>query len=82
MGSGFNMPDGCYESDIPGWNDIEIDYLFSCEECNCEWEELVDVDPTSQCDFESTCPDCGTLEVVKGYHHDQECRDRAEASDW
>lgn len=65
MGSGYNMPPGCYESDIPGYNDIEMDVEFQCdnEDCGNEWTEAdVAVDPTSGGhDVEAVCPECETL---------------------
>lgn len=62
MGSGFNMPDGVYERDIPGYTDIEVDILFTCEvtdDCG-EWEESdVTVSPGGGHDVEAVCPTCG-----------------------
>jgi hypothetical protein len=36
MGSGFNLPPGCYESDLPGYNDVDGEVEFECETDDCE----------------------------------------------
>lgn len=60
-----NLPPGCKLSDIPGWNDIEMDIEFQCdnEDCYHEWTEPdMTVDPTSGGhEVEATCPECKTL---------------------
>jgi hypothetical protein len=65
MGTGWNMPDGVTESMIPGYNDIEMDVEFHCdnEECYHEWTEPdMTVDPTcGGHEVEATCPECKTL---------------------
>lgn len=65
MGTGWNMPDGCTESMIPGYNDIEIDIEFQCnnEDCGNEWTESdMTVDPTcGGHEVEAVCPECETL---------------------
>lgn len=63
MGSGFNLPPGCYESDLPGWHEVEDDVTFTCSnpECKHEWVESdVTVDSRGGHDVEATCPKCGT----------------------
>lgn len=58
------MPDGVYERDIPGYNDIEVDILFMCEGTDLcgEWEEAgVTVDSSGGHDVEAVCPTCGEL---------------------
>lgn len=77
MGSGFNMPDGVYERDIPGYNDIEVTVPFTCgnEDCGMEWEENdVPVDPDCECDCEAVCPGCGTQTTVSYLHNDHASR--------
>ena len=60
MGSGYNLPPGCYERDLPGYNDIEVDVDFTCSGCDAEWSESdVTVDARGGHDVESTCPSCG-----------------------
>jgi len=60
MGSGFNLPPGCYESDLPGWHDVEVDMDFFCEGCDHTWtEEDVTVDARGCDDVEAECPKCG-----------------------
>lgn len=65
MGTGWNMPDGVTESMIPGYNDIETDVEFQCdnEDCGNEWTEAdVTVDPTSGGhEVEAVCSECETL---------------------
>ena len=57
--SGFNLPDGCYESDLPGWHDIQTDVAFTCKECGHEWiEHDMTVDERGGHDVESDCPEC------------------------
>jgi hypothetical protein len=74
MGSGFNMPDGVYERDIPGYNDIEVDITFECnatDKCG-EWpEENVTVDKEGGHDVEARCPQCGEL-VTSFYSGDDD----------
>jgi hypothetical protein len=64
MGS-WNMPDGVTESMIPGYNDIEMDIEFQCNngECFHEWTESdMTVDPTSGGhEVEAVCPECNLL---------------------
>lgn len=57
-----NLPPGCKLSDIPGWNDIEMDINFDCE-CGNEWTEKdMTVDPSSGGhEVEAVCPECNTL---------------------
>ena len=67
MGSGFNLPPGCYDSDLPGWHDVERDVDFECanEECGHEWTEVdVTVDSRGDHDVEANCPECKTLKVA------------------
>jgi hypothetical protein len=60
MGSGFNLPPGCYESDLPGWHDVEVDMDFFCSDCDHEWTESdVTVDARGCVDVEAECPKCG-----------------------
>jgi hypothetical protein len=67
MGSGWNLPPGCYESDLPGWHDVEVDMDFFCEECDHEWTESdVTVDARGCDDVEATCPKCEKT-VTKDY---------------
>jgi len=60
-----NLPPGCKLSDIPGWNDVEMDIEFHCdnEECYHEWTEPdMTVDPSSGGhEVEAVCPECKTL---------------------
>jgi hypothetical protein len=73
MGSGFNMPDGVYESDIPGYNDIEANVSFYCDGTdNCgEWvEEDMTVDSRGGHDVEANCPVCGEL---VSYFYENDC---------
>jgi hypothetical protein len=60
MGSGYNLPPGCYESDLPGWHDIEVDLDFCCDSCDREWTEHdVTVDSRGEDGLESECKECG-----------------------
>jgi hypothetical protein len=64
MGTGYNMPDGVTERDIPGWNDIEVSINFTCEltdDCGDWTENDVTVDACGGHDVEATCPVCGEL---------------------
>jgi len=61
--SGFNLPPGCRESDLPGYNDIEVTIAMTCQECNSEWnEEDVPVDARDgmTTDVDGECPECVT----------------------
>ena len=80
MGSGFNLPDGCYESDLPGWNDIQVTLGFQCaatEGCGDWDEEDVTVDPGGGHEVEAVCLVCGA--TVKrdydGHESDYDERD-------
>jgi DNA-directed RNA polymerase subunit RPC12/RpoP len=67
FGSGFNLPPGCYERDLPGYNDIEVDMDFFCSDCDHEWTESdVTVDERGCDDVEAECPECGKT-VSKDY---------------
>jgi hypothetical protein len=59
--SGYNLPPGCFERDLPGYNDIDVDIDFICEETDdCgEWTESVSADPRGGYDVETHCPVCG-----------------------
>lgn len=62
FGSGYNLPPGCYESDLPGWHDTEVDIMFYCDatEACGDWEEKdVTVDSRGGHDVEAECPVCG-----------------------
>jgi hypothetical protein len=65
MGTGWNMPDGVTESMIPGYNDVEMDIEFQCdnEDCGNEWTESdMTVDPTcGGHEVEAVCPECEKL---------------------
>jgi hypothetical protein len=67
MGSGYNLPPGCYESDLPGWNDVEVDIRFECdatEDCG-DWDQEVTVDSRGGHEVEAACPVCGaTVETT------------------
>lgn len=56
------LPPGCSYSDLPGWNDIDIDFTFDCPDCG-EFEECVTADGHGS-EVEGTCPDCG--KTVRG----------------
>lgn len=72
--TGYNMPDGVTESMIPGYNDIEIDIEFQCdnEDCGNEWTESdMTVDPTcGGHEVEAVCPECETLVKFNWEPHD------------
>ena len=38
MGSGYNLPDGCYDSDLPGYHDYEETVSVICPECDREFD--------------------------------------------
>jgi hypothetical protein len=72
MGTGYNMPDGVTERDIPGWNDIEVSINFTCEltdDCGDWTENDVTVDACGGHDVEATCPVCGEL-ITQFYGED------------
>lgn len=54
------LPPGCSYSDLPGWNDIDIDFTFTCPDCG-EFDECVTTDDKWGGEVEGTCPDCGKL---------------------
>lgn len=65
MGSGYNLPDGCYESDLPGWGDKEVEGEFECpnDKCQSEYafsaEVLIDGGYRNVQEVEVECPTCG-----------------------
>lgn len=62
--SGFNLPPGCRESDIPGYHDIDVDINFYCDPCEEWWTECVTVDERGCEDVEAACPKCSTKVLV------------------
>ena len=59
FGSGFNLPPGCYERDLPGYHDIEVDMDFVCTGCEYEWTEHdCTVDERGGSEVEADCPKC------------------------
>lgn len=63
--SNDNLPPGCKLSDLPGWNDIEVDIDFECDDCDVTWTEHdVTVDSGSECKVESVCPMCNVTHVT------------------
>lgn len=80
MGSGFNMPEGVYERDIPGYNDIEVTIGFQCdatEDCGDWDEENVTVDSGGGHEVEAICPVCEITvkQDYDGYEPDYDSRD-------
>ena len=69
LGSGFNLPPGCYERDLPGYYDIEADVDFICngtDGCGHKWtEEDASVDERGCDGVEADCPACGVTAVAK-----------------
>jgi len=57
--SGYNMPPGVYESDIPGWNDITHTWTNDCSHCDGPNEIEADVDSRYGGEVEWTCEHCG-----------------------
>ena len=58
MGSGYNMPDGVYERDIPGYSDAKQDVTMTCPSGHSWIEEV-----SSECDGDvesyESCEICG-----------------------
>lgn len=52
-----NLPPGCRLSDLPGWNDEDVEVSVVCEKCDEQYDDTVTVDGDG-CDVESTCPEC------------------------
>jgi hypothetical protein len=55
--SGYNMPDGCYESDIPGWYDEDTTAMVYCDDCQIDFEAEVTYNRGTE-SGDVTCPEC------------------------
>ena len=74
--TGWNMPDGCWEGDIPGWWEEDDTFEFTCDDCKCEcdpsegclkcgaFEALCTYDAKSSTEVEAPCPGCGKVIAV------------------
>ena len=65
MNSGYNLPHGCFERDLPGYNDIVVEVTIKCESCGKSWDEEIEVDPSGS-EFYTECGSCG--ETHNGYY--------------
>jgi hypothetical protein len=54
---GYNMPDGCYESDIPGWDDEDTTAMVYCDDCQIDFEAEVTYNSGTE-SGDVTCPEC------------------------
>jgi hypothetical protein len=54
MGSGYNLPDGCYDSDLPGYYDEEETVELDCPECGRTFTTDVCYDRRDD-DYQVTC---------------------------
>ncbi len=68
--TGWNLPPGCSESDLPGWHDVEEDIEFECELGHIWIETDVTVDDRGGHDVEAKCPECGE-EVTKYFKREE-----------
>lgn len=59
MSSGYNMPPGVYESDIPGWNDVDHSWINDCTHCDYPNEVEGIVDSRYGGEVEWVCEYCG-----------------------
>ena len=56
--SGFNLPPGCYESDIPGWNDVTHSWQQECPYCGHLELIVADVDSRYGGEVDWECDNC------------------------
>ena len=57
--TGYNMPDGCNECDIPGWNDDMHSWTQDCSHCDGPNEVEGEVDSRYGGEIDWTCEHCG-----------------------
>lgn len=57
--SGYNMPPGVYEGDIPGWYDATRSWINDCTHCDGPNEVEGDVDSRYGGEIDWTCEHCG-----------------------
>lgn len=55
MGSGYNMPDGVYESDIPGYFLVEEDGEATCDNCERDFTFLIVYDSKWDKTYDVVC---------------------------
>lgn len=55
MGSGYNLPDGCYESDLPGYWEVDDTVTVDCPECGREFTTDVCYDSKRDKTYDVTC---------------------------
>jgi predicted RNA-binding Zn-ribbon protein involved in translation (DUF1610 family) len=59
--SGYNLPPGCFESDLPGWDDTTLTVSADCPECGETHKGKYDGcgKVGVENDFDLTCEKCG-----------------------
>lgn len=62
--SGYNLPPGVYESDIPGWNDVDLVWTQDCSHCDGPNEIEASVDPRYDNKVDWDCEHCGKTFVA------------------
>lgn len=66
---GWNLPPGCRESDLPGYNDIEVELSFTCRECGRTFEAEATVDARgSEAEAECECGETAFSEYEPPYY--------------
>lgn len=58
MPTGYNMPDGVSENDIPGWNAVGADLTMTCPNGH-SWDEYVECDSDGEVESMESCEVCG-----------------------
>ena len=60
--AGWNLPDGCRVSDLPGWNDEDGEVEMTCQSPTCDhtWSEYVSADSDGPVDADEPCEKCGS----------------------
>jgi DNA-directed RNA polymerase subunit RPC12/RpoP len=69
--SGYNLPDGISERDLPGYNDIEMELSVKCGDCGYEEKIWETVDGNTG-EYEYVCSNCGETNVgeISGMYDD------------
>jgi hypothetical protein len=56
---GYNLPDGCYERDLPGYYAKDVTVEVTCVGCGHSWEEEWSVETPGDYDADESCEKCG-----------------------
>lgn len=64
--TGWNLPPGCSESDLPGYHEIEVTIAYECDQCGGKGDmDDVSVDARGS-EYEFECPTEGCENLIMG----------------